>query len=128
MYTFYCAGHPPSANNRLHWAKKARLMRVFKEDIAWQVKAVYREKPLALAHVRCIILHSTAHLYDYDNAYSVVKSLVDGLTMGGLIEDDSPRHITLSVHQERGTARGVRITVEPAPLGDVLAACANAEP
>jgi hypothetical protein len=56
-----------------------------------------------------------AHLMDKDNAYAGCKPLLDCLTAAGIIIDDGPEYIELSVRQEIGEAR-VEITVTS--LGD----------
>lgn len=57
------------------------------------------------------IVRRCARLFDGDNVY--VKAFLDTLKAQGIVVDDSPKHLTLAVHQERAPigSRGVSIVV-----------------
>lgn len=53
---------------------------------------------------------------DRDNLFGSAKSLVDGLRDNGLIADDSPDHITLTVEQYpggKGCEKKTVVRIEP---------------
>lgn len=90
------------ANKRMHWAAKSKWTNAWKDEVTGRVMEARRKfgkLPLKMPHI-------TIHLYavvqfDYDGAYVAVKPVLDGLKMGyaGVIEDDSPKFITLEVKQ-----------------------------
>jgi len=62
-------------------------------------KAPGKEKMYEVPSV-CIVMHRV-RLLDTDNAYAATKPLLDCLCEIGLITDDSPSDINLSVRQEK---------------------------
>lgn len=91
-----------SANQRLCWQARARLVREWRERVrlTWLAhNAVQFER----AKVAITIRH--ARTADHDGCVSACKALLDGLTplhKGGwaCLPDDSPDHVTLTVQQE----------------------------
>jgi crossover junction endodeoxyribonuclease RusA len=84
---------PLSLNDRMHWARKAKLARELRR---WT-------RVLADAHNIPRLTHARVELHyhprdrrrrDADNLYATVKPCVDGLRDAGVIDDDDMAHVT----------------------------------
>lgn len=87
---------------------KAHVWYAFLEN-----KHKYKNTPFQFAYVH-ITLRVVRYL-DTDNAYSSVKPLLDGAKEAGIIVDDSPVHIALTVGQEKvkkRTEQGAVISIK----------------
>jgi Holliday junction resolvase RusA-like endonuclease len=58
-----------------------------KESVAWRVKGLEPKHPLRKAWVECE--RHSSNSPDYDGLVSSFKSVIDGLTEAGVIEDDN---------------------------------------
>ena len=89
-------------NVKMHWAEKAKWKKAWEEEVLW---AVYKNRkkfgklPLQYAKVKIIFHH--IKVFDKDGMYSAAKPIVDGLVKAGVIVDDSPRYIDLTVTQKK---------------------------
>lgn len=115
-YTIHVAGVPPGINTSMHYMERYRAWKGFRDAVGWQARALVNQsgghRPFAQARVLAVVhVRSPRHFYDADNIMSVVKPLVDALK-GIVIEDDSPRHIALAVHQDIGKERGVTLEIQ----------------
>lgn len=90
-----CRRTPHSLNNSLHWREKMAWTKAWKEMVGWMARGKCTE-PFERARVKIELRHT--RLFDHDNAYGSVKSLVDGLK-GIVIMDDAPDKIDLKVEQ-----------------------------
>lgn len=82
-----------SANQRLHWAEKARRTR-FIRDLAC-VEARRQNIP-AYANkvtVRAMIQYPTSAKADPPNTYPTIKAIIDGLTDARIWLDDNSEHV-----------------------------------
>ncbi len=89
---------PPSLNKRLHWSVRSGLNIAWKNHVFWHVqekKKEFGKIPYRRANVE--IIYYACRLMDWDNAYTSAKSIVDGLKLGKVIEDDNQEHIELKV-------------------------------
>lgn len=64
-----------------------------------------------------ITMRRKGRTLDQDNAYALVKALVDGVKWAGALYDDSPRYCRLEVRQERGAPQTVLELFEDAVGG-----------
>ena len=101
---------PSNINRKMHWAKKLRWDRAWKEEVFYAV-AQQRGKlgklPLAGVPKVSVQLFQTK-LMDYDNLHSSAKVIIDALKVGGgcgVIADDGPNDISVSVSQEQVNRR-----------------------
>lgn len=92
----------PSLNPMLgqFWAKRVKQRRQWR----WLVRAARLEAkffPLApLSRARVTIVRHGRRVLDKDNLYGGTKLLTDSLVSEGLLADDSPAHIELTVEQQ----------------------------
>jgi hypothetical protein len=97
--------------SRVHWAKRHRHDRQWREAVGWAAKDWRLPAPFDFAHV--VFTRFSSSEPDHDNLVASCKPLVDGLVDAGVLVDDSPRHVTCSYRWERAK-RGeghVRIAV-----------------
>ena len=59
------------------------------------------------------IAQTRRRLLDPDNLYAACKPILDALKTWGLIADDSPAHISLTVFQRVGKEKQTQIDIEP---------------
>lgn len=79
-----------SANDRTHWAVKARATRSLRGYAASKAR---RLEPVGTVHVAAFIGYLRNGTADPSNAAPTVKALIDGLTDAGLWEDDDSTHV-----------------------------------
>lgn len=99
---------PLSANDRMHWATKARTTRMIRDLAA--ISARKAEIP-AVEHVnvRLVWVVSDRRRRDTDNTYPTFKAMCDGLVDAGIVPDDTPEYMTKLApvirYEQGGTAR-----------------------
>lgn len=94
-----------SANDRLHWAEKARRTKALRQ------RAYYRGRDVNIAFIKRVGKRPRLPLYqcpvrvtvtihasrrgrmDPANSYPTIKALIDGLTDAGLWADDDAEHL-----------------------------------
>lgn len=84
----------------MHWALRNKWNQGWKEEVrvAWAVARPRSfAKPLEFSHIRVTL--RVSRYFDHDGAYSAAKPLIDGLTEAGVIVDDSPKYVMLTVDQ-----------------------------
>jgi Holliday junction resolvase RusA-like endonuclease len=105
-----------SANDRLHWRKRAELTKAWRD--AALVHALSKSVgPFDRAHITVAIRFATNHRRDVGNYYPTAKAIVDGLVDAGLLEDDDDTRIVgpdLRRHIPNGTPL-VTITIQEIP-------------
>jgi len=94
---------PHSLNHRLHYMKRAKWNQVWKDNV-WtsfisKKHGIPFELPIKKSAVTITL--RTCRLLDVDNAYTCAKPILDGLRYAGVIQDDSPKHLSLYVNQEQ---------------------------
>ena len=85
---------PLTANQRMHWAEKARITKRIRNDVAWLMKsAKLKRNPLEPGqklHVQLTYTPKTNRRRDTDNLWPTLKAICDGLVDAGLVPDDTP--------------------------------------
>jgi hypothetical protein len=111
-FTLVIPRAPPSLNQtlRMHWIERRRLQRLWVKEI-WVAAFEAQIKTPPTLKAKVSIERRGPKLLDPDNAVGATKIVIDALKDCGLIEDDSPDHIELSVSQVKGTPQ-TTITVE----------------
>lgn len=104
-----------NANQRYHWAKKAKLTAAWRE--AARVAALAQPPThYDRAHVVCAIRFPTNHRRDVGNFYNTAKACLDGIVAAGRhLIDDSDAHIEgpdMRRHIPNGSPL-VTITISP---------------
>ena len=85
-----------SANDRLHWAAKARRTAALVERAKYQSLNAMRRGELraCFGRVRVVAgIQYRAGRVDPANAYPTIKALIDGMTQAGVWEDDDSAHL-----------------------------------
>lgn len=93
-----------SANDRMHWAERARRTKAVRSRAAWEAKALRLtiETP-TLVVVR--VGYPTGGRADPSNAAPTVKAAIDGITDSGAWPDDDSEHV-IGPHFLRGPKSG----------------------
>lgn len=107
----------PSLNTMLrqHWSVDRKLKARWKR-LVWAARLEANDNCLpvprdAFQRARITITRFSPRMLDADNATGGAKHIVDGLRACGIIIDDTPEHIELTVRQEKGDA-ATRIDIE----------------
>lgn len=103
------------ANERLHWAEKARRTKEQREVVGWSLKSARR--PMAgLLRVRITRLYpSLGRPMDDDNLAGAAKHARDAVAEWLGVDDRDPR-VMWSVDQRRGDTWGAEICITPADM------------
>jgi crossover junction endodeoxyribonuclease RusA len=80
-----------SANQRLHWAPKAKRTQALREMAYLHVQGVV--EPQDVTHVAAFIGYPRNGKADPANAAPTVKALIDGMTDAGVWPDDDSTHV-----------------------------------
>ena len=99
-----------SANQRLHWAVKARRVKTLRQWAAWETRRL--EVPTIERVAISVWVHPGARTrrLDASNYAPTVKALVDGVVDAGALPDDSGKHVIAETY--KAGARWPRTTVE----------------
>jgi len=82
---------PLTANQRLHWARKAKLTRTIRDAIAHLARDVpYLDR----AVVRLDWIVTDKRRRDEDNLFPTFKACVDGLVDADVVRDDTSEYVT----------------------------------
>jgi hypothetical protein len=99
-----------NANERVHWAARHRRNRDVRETSKAFAGAAIRWRPRDYMASKAALRYTVTwpkgkrRLNDPDNLLGQLKPVTDGIRDAGLIQDDSPRWLTLlPVEQEKGT-------------------------
>lgn len=115
----------PTANSRLHWAKRAALTKQAREVVTAQARAKrLRNGPVWAVGTRIVpeatgrcYLHMTLirgkgqRMLDHDNAVSAMKPVIDGLVSAGWLKDDSFKWLQYDADQRRGPEPAVEVCI-----------------
>lgn len=82
-----------NANDRHHWAKKAKLTRKWREAAAWAARRADLPRFENRVHVTVFIHKTHGRSYDASNWAPTGKAAVDGLRDAGVLIDDSNRYV-----------------------------------
>lgn len=78
---------PLTANQRLHWRKKADLTRKVRAVSAAETAHI---PPLGKCRVQLVWLVTDKRRRDVDNVVPTLKAMCDGLVDAGIVPDDTP--------------------------------------
>lgn len=104
-----------NANDRLHWAKKARLTKAWR-DAGLTYARRNRLPQLDRAHIKVEIHKTTARTFDPLNLADTAKPLIDGIvTDYGLLPNDSSAYLDGPDMRDGGkqSRPGLTITITP---------------
>lgn len=93
MWTLHIPGQVINANDRDHWAAKARKVKALRHAAHIMARA---EKIPALTHATVALTYipPRAGRRDVDNLVPSLKALCDGLVDAGIVPDDTPDYMT----------------------------------
>lgn len=80
-----------SANDRLHWAVKARRTKTIRDMTAVLARKVAPAEHVTVQLVWTVRDHRRR---DEDNTYPTFKAMCDGLVDAGVVPDDTPQFMT----------------------------------
>lgn len=83
---------PLTANQRLHWAKRARITRQIRKETALLCKTA-KLPALERAKARIVYVPRDRRRRDPSNLMPTQKAAIDGLVTAGIIRDDNPRYL-----------------------------------
>ncbi len=109
IHTFDWVRPPLSANDRMHWRRKAQLTSTVRSAARL---AFANHPPAPRVEVRMTWVVTTRHRRDADNTVPTLKAICDGLVDAGIVPDDTPefmvKHMPVIVMGDRA---GVRVEV-----------------
>lgn len=82
-----------SANQRPHWAQKAKRTKALREYGRFNAVAGMADRDLGTTHVAAFIGYLRNGKADPANAAPTVKALIDGLVDAGVWADDDSTHV-----------------------------------
>lgn len=83
---------PLSLNQRMHWAKKAKLTKEIRREVYIRAKAA-RLKPSSEITVGLVYRPRDKRRRDPSNLIATQKPILDGLVDAGLVPDDTPEYV-----------------------------------
>ena len=105
-----------TANDRMHWAKKAQRTK----QVRFLAFAHAKHLPhLGRANVHVTVCYPTARRADPANASPVAKAAIDGIVDAGVLDDDDHQHVpevTFSRGPDTGQQGMYRLIVRLDPL------------
>lgn len=104
---------PLTANQRMHWARRAKLTRAVRDGAA--VLARDSQVPaLGRCAVRLVWTVTDRRRRDADNIVPTLKACADGLVDAGVVTDDTPELMTKHMPEiQLGQHLGLVLIVEP---------------
>lgn len=111
VLTFDWPRPPLNANQRLHWAQKAKLTRMIRDETSEQAIRIPRAEHVM---VRLTWVVSDLRRRDSDNIYPTFKAMCDGLVDAGVVDDDTPAYMDKRAPQiryEPGSASRLELEV-----------------
>ena len=87
---------PLNANQRLHWAKKAKITREIRHEVCWRLKAL-RLPPAKRIACELHYVPKANRRRDIDNLVPTLKVACDGVVDSGLVLDDTPEFMHKSM-------------------------------
>ena len=103
-----------NANERAHWASKAKRTRYWRDRAAWIAKRAgipHMER----AHITVTVHKTTNRRYDPANLAPTAKAIVDGLVDAGVLDDDDKTRVIGPDMRagEKSDVRQLVVTIEP---------------
>lgn len=110
-WTLAFAGHPPGPNDRMGWAKRARLTKAWRTEAALAAKAA-GIPTLARARLSLVVVRARLGTADPDNDVARAKPLIDGIRDADVLVTDLYRCVEIGTAREERGAAGVRLVIE----------------
>ena len=108
VLTFDWHRPPLNANQRLHWAAKAKLTRTIRQTVEGTARRAFMD-PFEHVTVQLTWVVTDKRRPDSDNIYPTFKAMCDGLVDAGIVPDDTPQYMDkrapLIRHEPGGKAR-----------------------
>lgn len=82
-----------TANQRMHWRKKAERTKAIRH-LAATVTRAFQLQPMQTAHCVVQIRWPDRRRRDAHNLMPTIKACIDGIVDAGLLPDDSDKHLT----------------------------------
>lgn len=82
-----------SANQRLHWAPKAKRTAAIRRIGKWDSVSQIADLKFDVTHVAAFIGYLRNGTADPANSAPTIKALIDGMTDAGVWEDDDSTHV-----------------------------------
>jgi len=82
-----------TANQRMHWRKKAKLTAAIRE-LAYVQTRTFKATPMQAAHCLVELSWPDKRRRDAHNLMPTIKACIDGIVDANLLPDDSDRHLT----------------------------------
>lgn len=101
-----------SPNSRVHWARKARAVKYYR-NIARLIASQHRpNKPWRAAEIQFAFTFMNRRNRDRDNLLSSLKSAVDGFADAGIVANDSQfTFLPIVITDQSKHTPGVRVTI-----------------
>lgn len=106
---------PLTANQRLHWRRKAALTAMVREAVAWHARDIGQYPHVV---VQLHFAPQDKRRRDPSNLVPTQKPAVDALVDAGVVPDDTPRYVTELmpvIHEPDGGVRRMWLSVRPTP-------------
>jgi crossover junction endodeoxyribonuclease RusA len=106
-----------NANDRLHYAPKAKLTAAWRKAAKEAVEAGFNPFHYQRAHIVCAIRFANNVRRDVGNYYPTAKAIVDGLVDASVLPDDNDAHLIgpdMRREYPNGSPR-VTITIQEQP-------------
>lgn len=81
---------PITANQRMHWAQKAKLTKRVRAETAIKCRDAHIPE-LGTCRVTLTWFVNTTHRRDADNIVPTLKAMCDGIVDAGIVTDDTPQ-------------------------------------
>jgi Holliday junction resolvase RusA-like endonuclease len=104
-----------NANERLHWAVRARRTRDLKAD-AFRVARAARVPRMDRIRVVGVVHPPDRRRRDPHNLYPTLKAYIDGIVMAGVLVDDDASHLVEVSMVIGSPAKPLRLSVEIYPI------------
>lgn len=104
-----------NANERLHWAVRARRTADLKADAARVARAA-RVPRLERVRVVGVVHPPDRRRRDPHNLYPTLKAYIDGIVQAGVLIDDDSQHLVSVAMRLGAPARLLRLSVEIHPI------------
>lgn len=82
-----------TANQRMHWRKKAQRTKAIRELAAVQTRT-FKAEPMEAAHCLVELTWPDRRRRDAHNLMPTIKACIDGIVDAKLLPDDSDKHLT----------------------------------
>jgi len=92
VLTFDWPRPPLNANQRLHWAQKAKATKRVRAATCWYALAT-KLKANSRIIVQLTWVVADKRRRDSDNIYPTFKAMCDGLVDAGIVPDDTPEYM-----------------------------------